>query len=154
MRQVTAQAFQLGTHRVKFKQLLAEFQFHLHEGGNDINDLASLFQVQSSGGNSFRDVLYQRNKPLEVTDHVAFDGFGLFVILLRIRFQRNVRGKIGFFLRKFADSYALKPLDYDLNGAIGHTNHTSDTRYRAYFKDVGRSSLLYLSGFLCYEHDQ
>src|SRR5947208_943168 len=130
MAQETAQVFQLGSYRVKFKQLLTEFQLHLHEGGDDIDDLARFFQVQCSSGNTFRHVLDKGNQALEVTDHVALDSLCLVVHFLHIRLESNVSYKIGLFLGKFADCHTLQTLDDNLNRTIGHADHTGHARYR------------------------
>src|SRR6266849_9881410 len=154
MAQETTQVFQLGTYRVEFKQLLTEFQFHLHEGGDDIDDLARFFQVQCSSGNTFRHVLDKGNQALEVTDYIALNSLCLVVHFLRIRPDGNVSRKIGLFLGKFANIYTLQALDNYLNRAIVHADHTSNTRYRTNFEDIILPCLLDLGGFLRNQHNQ
>src|SRR5436305_9279148 len=107
MTEVTTQIYQLSTYRVEFKQLLTECQIHLHEGGDDIDDLARFFQVQCSSGNTFRYVLDKGNQALEVIDYIALNSLCLVVDFLRIRPDGNVSRKIGLFLGKFANIYTL-----------------------------------------------
>src|SRR5437763_16739533 len=120
MAQETTQVFQLGTYRIEFKQLLTEFQFHLHEGSDDIDDLARLFQVQCSSSNTFRHVLDKCNQALEVTDYTALNSLRLVVHFLRVRPDGNVSCKIGLFLGKFTNIHTLPPLNDYLNRAIRH----------------------------------
>src|SRR5438132_3446395 len=154
MTQETAQVFQFGTYRIEFKQILTEFQLHLHEGSDDIDDLARLFQVKYRSRNPFRHVLNKGNQALEVTDYIALDSLRLVVLFLRIRLEGNVGRKIGLFLRELADSYPLQALDNNLNRTIGHADHTSNTRDRTNSEDIIWPCLLYLGGFLRNQHDQ
>ena len=141
---ITAEIFQLGANGIEFEQFLTQFQLHLHEGGYDIDDLARLFEIERGGGYPFRDVLYKGNQALEVADDIAFNSLCLFVVFLHIRFERHVGGKVRFLLRKLADVYALQALDNNLDCAIGHADHTSNTRDGAYPVDIVGSCLLCL----------
>ncbi len=154
MGQVATEILQLGTYGVKFEELLAQFQIHLHEGGDDVDDLTSFFQVQGRGSYAFGHILDKGDQALEVTDDVALNGFGLVIILLRIRFKGDMGCKVGLFLGKLANSYALQALDNDLNSAIGHADHASDTRNCADSENVPGTRLFYLRRFLGYQYDQ
>src|SRR5215470_16708234 len=154
MRKEAAQAFQLVAYRVEFKQFLPQFQFHLYESGNDVDDLAWLFQVERGRRDTFRHILHKRNQTLEVADHIALNRLGFIVLFLDIRLRGDMCNKVRFLLRKFADGYTFQALHDNLNGAIWHAYHAGDTRDGPNFEDVIWAGLLYISGLLGDQDDQ
>ncbi len=154
MRQETTQVFQLGTHRIKFKQLLPQFQVHLHECGNDVYNLAWFFQVKRGSCHAFWHILHKRNQSLEVANHVALDSLGCIVLFLDVRLQGDMRSKVRILLGKFADCHTLQALHDNLNGAVGHAYHAGDTRNGTNFEDVIWPGLFHLSGLLGDQNDQ
>ncbi len=118
----------------------------MHKGGDDVNDLARLFQVERGGGDPFGYVLHQRDEALEVADDVALDRFGFVVLLLQIRLERDMRGEVRLLLRELADGYTLKPLHDNLDGTIGHAYHTRNARDSTHAEDVVGSCLFGLGG--------
>src|SRR6266568_1336237 len=154
MSQIATQIFQLGTHGVEFKQFLAQFEFHLHESGDHVDDLAWLFQIESGSRDAFRDILNKGDETLEVLNDIAFDGFGLIVVFLGIGFNGDMSDQIRLFLGKFTDGDPFETLDNNLYGIVRHAQHTSYTSDCAYLEDVLCPGLLDVSGFLsnkCYE---
>src|SRR6266487_3441901 len=154
MSQVTAQIFELGTHGVEFKQFLAQFEFHLHESGNDIDHLAWLFEIESGSRDAFGNILNKGNKTLEVLNDIAFDSFSFIVVFLDIGFDSGMSDQIGLFLGKFTDGDPFQTLDNNLYGIVRHAQHTSYTSDCAYLEDVLCPGLLDVSGFLsnkCHE---
>src|SRR6266581_7036796 len=118
MRQETTQLFQLGAHRVQLEQILTQFQIHLYEGGNDVDDLARFFQVKRGCCNPFRYILHKRYQSLKKANHVALDSLCFVVLFVYIWLESDMGSKVGLLLRKFANSHPLQALYNNLNGTI------------------------------------